>query len=87
MEPMTHRITKDEVFEVVKRNILEILPDVAADIVSMDKSLVDLGANSVDRMEVVTLSMEALDLKIPLMSFAKVDNIEGLVAVLLEHAR
>lgn len=84
---MTHRITKDEVFEVVKRNILEILPDVAADIVSMDKSLVDLGANSVDRMEVVTLSMEALDLKIPLMSFAKVDNIEGLVAVLLEHAR
>lgn len=87
MEPMTHRITKDEVFEVVKRNILEILPDVAPGMVSLDKSLVDLGANSVDRMEVVTLSMEALDLKIPLMSFAKVDNIEGLVAVLLEHVR
>ena len=84
---MTHRITKDEVFEVVKRNILEILPDVAPDTVSLDRSLVDLGANSVDRMEVVTLSMEALDLKIPLMSFARVDNIEGLVAVLFEHVR
>ncbi|MCX7365334.1 MAG: phosphopantetheine-binding protein [Alphaproteobacteria bacterium] len=84
---MTHRITKEEVFEVVKRNILEILPDVAPDTVSLDRSLVDLGANSVDRMEVVTLSMEALDLKIPLMSFARVDNIEGLVAVLFEHVR
>lgn len=84
---MTHRITKEEVFEVVKRNILEILPDVAPATVSLDRSLVDLGANSVDRMEVVTLSMEALDLKIPLMSFARVDNIEGLVAVLFEHVR
>lgn len=87
MEPMTHRITKDEVFEVVKKNILEILPDIEPGMISLDRSLVDLGANSVDRMEVVTLSMEALDVKIPLLSFAKVGNIEGLVAVLFENVR
>ncbi len=36
-------------------------------------------------MEVVTMSMEQLGLKIPLMSFAQVSNIEGLVDVLLEN--
>ncbi len=77
--------TKDEVFEIVKNNILEILPKVQPDMVSIEKSLVDLGANSVDRMEVVTLSMSDLGVKIPLLSFAGVSNIEGLVDVLFSN--
>jgi polyketide biosynthesis acyl carrier protein len=80
-------MTKAEVFEVVKKNILEILPEVQPELVSIEKSLSDLGANSVDRMEVVTLSMEDLDLKIPLLSFASVTNIEGLVDVLFNNLR
>ncbi|HTR88005.1 MAG TPA: phosphopantetheine-binding protein [Reyranella sp.] len=74
-------------FEVVRKNILEVLPDLSPGMVSIDKSMSDLGANSVDRMEVVTQSMEDLDLKIPLMSFAAVTNIEGLVGVLFENLR
>jgi polyketide biosynthesis acyl carrier protein len=41
----------------------------------------------VDRMEIVTSTMEDLGIKIPLMSFAGVSNIEGLVDVLSSHAR
>jgi polyketide biosynthesis acyl carrier protein len=84
---MSNAITKTEVFNVVKNNILDILPKVQPDMVSIEKSLSDLGANSVDRMEVVTLSMEDLGVKIPLLSFAGVTNIEGLVDVLFNNAQ
>jgi polyketide biosynthesis acyl carrier protein len=77
-------MTKADVFEVVRKNILEVL-DIQPELVSIEKSLSDLGANSVDRMEVVTMSMEDLDVKIPLMKFAAVTNIEGLVDVLVDN--
>jgi len=75
-------MTKEHVYEVVREVIMEVLPEVTPEQVSIDKSLKDLGANSIDRMEVVTMSMESLGVKIPLMSFAQVANIEGLVDVL-----
>ncbi len=84
---MSNTITKTEVFEIVKNNILEILPKVQPEMVLIEKTLVDLGANSVDRMEVVTLSMQDLNVKIPLMSFAVVSNISGLVDILFAHAQ
>lgn len=78
-------MSKQHVFEVVKNIVMEVLPDVESDQITMERSLKDLGANSIDRMEVVTMSMEELGLKIPLMSFAHVSNIEGLVEVLAEN--
>jgi polyketide biosynthesis acyl carrier protein len=78
-------MAKENVYEVVKNVIMEVIPDLTPEMISIDKSLKELGANSIDRMEVVTLSMEALKLKLPLMSFASVTNIEGLVDVLSEH--
>lgn len=75
-------MTKDEIFDAVRQAILEVLPDLPAKEISIEKSLVELGANSVDRMEVVMMSMEALGLKIPLMRFAGVGNLAGLVDVL-----
>lgn len=77
-------MAKEKVYEVVRNVIMEVLPDLKPEMISVEKNLKELGANSIDRMEVVTLSMEALDLKLPLMSFAAVNNIEGLVNVLAE---
>ena len=84
---MNSKLTQTQVFELVKNNILEILPNTQADLIVPEQSLVDLGANSVDRMEIVTLSMEDLGVKIPLMSFAKVFNIESLVEVLFTNQK
>jgi polyketide biosynthesis acyl carrier protein len=75
-------VTETETFEVVKKVILEILPFLSAGEVGIDHSLKDLGANSIDRMEVVTQSMEELGLKIPMVEFGKVQNIKGLVELL-----
>ncbi|NVO12351.1 MAG: acyl carrier protein [Bacteroidales bacterium] len=78
-------MSKEYVFGIVKNAIMEVLPDVNPEMITIEKALKDLGANSIDRMEVVTMSMEELGLKIPLMSFAQVGNIEGLVDVLVEN--
>lgn len=75
----------EQVYEVVKTVITEVLPNVSPELISMERNLKELGANSIDRMEVVTMSMEKLAIKIPLMSFAQVTNIEGLVNVLTEN--
>ena len=80
-------MSKEHVFEVVKNVISEILPGVQSELISSEKSLKELGANSIDRMEVVITAMEELGLKIPLMSFAEVSNIGGLVDVLSANYR
>jgi len=79
-------MTKAEIFEVVKKNAVEIL-DVDGAMVTIEKSLSDLGANSVDRVEIVTLTMEDLGIKVPFMSFAAAANIEDLVDVLSSNIR
>ncbi|MCX6581269.1 MAG: phosphopantetheine-binding protein [Candidatus Aminicenantes bacterium] len=79
-------MTQLDVFQTVKKVTLEVLPFLPPEEVSIEKNLKDLGANSIDRMEVVTRSMESLGIKVPLMEFGKVKNLEGLVDVLHRFA-
>jgi polyketide biosynthesis acyl carrier protein len=62
------------------------LPDVVADEVTSDKNLTDLGANSVDRVEVVIYSLEELRLKVPPSELQGLRNIGALVDLLHRHA-
>ncbi|WP_046744434.1 acyl carrier protein [Kordia zhangzhouensis] len=78
-------MSKEEVYNVVQETIMDVLPDVEKENIAIEKQLKDIGANSIDRMEIVTMSMRELNIKIPLMSFAGVNNIEGLVNVLHEN--
>ena len=77
--------SKDEVFRVVKGVIAEMLPDLDPAEIEAAQSLTELGANSVDRTEVAVLSMEQLDISVPLVELAKVKNLEQLVDFL--HAK
>ena len=74
-------MTKEEVFEVVKKNIVDILPDVVDGDIRISDQLKDLGANSVDRADIVIQSMEDLNLKLSLVELGVAKNIEGLVSL------
>ncbi|QUJ69458.1 acyl carrier protein (plasmid) [Photobacterium sp. GJ3] len=76
---------KSAIFDVIINNIEEILPQIPREQIRLDGSLVELGANSIDRMEVVTFSMEDLGIKVPLQSLAKIDNLAGLVDLFHKH--
>ena len=73
---------REQIFEVVKKNIIRILPDLPPEAITIEKSLTDLGANSIDRVEVATYSMEDLDIVIPRVELRAASNIGGLVDVL-----
>ena len=70
---------REDIFNIVKRNTLEVLPELSSEMITIEKRLKDLGANSVDRMEIVTMTLEELKLKIPLVELGKLSNIEELV--------
>lgn len=80
-------ITKEAVLEVVKENLIDTLDDeVEAEEIDATKSMKDLGANSLDIVEVVSSSMRQLKVKVPRSELSKLTNIQELVDLLYQVA-
>jgi polyketide biosynthesis acyl carrier protein len=71
-------MTKEEVIEVIKKNIEENLDDIEGQEIDPQKSMKDYGANSLDMIEVVSCSMRELNIKIPRSELADIANIDQL---------
>ncbi len=82
-----NEVTKAEIFSIVRAHILDILTKIAPEDVRSDVSMRTLGANSIDRAEVVVKSMADLSLKIPLVEFGNVGSIGELVDIFYENAQ
>jgi len=80
------KMTKEQVFQVLKKYIMEQLEDEVdeKDIV-ITKSMLDLGANSLDIVEIVSNTMRELKIKIPRDELAKINTMEGLVEKMAEY--
>ena len=74
-------MTREEVTACVKRSIAEIM-DISMNEIQTSDSLKDIGANSIDRMDIIVMAMEEAGLKIPMMEFAKLKNIDGIIDVI-----
>src|ERR1700722_14407215 len=75
-------ITREHVYAVVKRHLLETIDDLREDQIDPVRSMKDLGANSLDIVEVVSLSMRELKVKVPRAELARLTNFDGLVDLL-----
>ncbi len=73
---------KNEIFLIMKEIIAEILPDIDLEQITKADSLKEIGANSIDRMDIIIGLMEKLGLKIPLVEFGQLKNIQGIVDLL-----
>ena len=71
-------MTKEEIIEVIKRNIVENLDDVEIEEIDPQRTMKDYGANSLDMIEVVSCSMRELNIKIPRSELADIKNIDEL---------
>ena len=69
-------MTKEEVIEVIKRNIVDNLDDVEEGDIDPQKSMKDYGANS----------LRELNIKIPRAELADLVNIEQLADKFMEYA-
>jgi polyketide biosynthesis acyl carrier protein len=79
-------VDEREIFAVVRESILQVLPELAGERVSMDGTLADLGCNSIDRADVVVMTMERLRIAVPVAEFRSVNDIRSLVGVLQRFA-
>ena len=78
-------MTKQEIIDVIKKNIVDNLDDVEIDQIDPAKTMKDYGANSLDIIEVVSCSMRDLDIKIPRSELADIGNIDQLADKFLEN--
>jgi polyketide biosynthesis acyl carrier protein len=74
-------MTKADIFAIIQGNLQEVLPRLHPEQIRPEVSMRDLGANSIDRADVVVKSMADCELKIPLIRLAKVNNLAGIVEV------
>ncbi len=74
-------VTDEEIFAVLRAQIVDVLP-VAADVeITPDHSMRDLGANSIDRMDVVIAAQEELGVKVPNSELTGAGDLRSLVGV------
>ena len=72
-------LTREQILSVVTKHLLETVDDLDESQIDPSLSMKDLGANSLDIVEVVSLSMRELRIKIPRSELSKLTNIDGLV--------
>ncbi len=77
-------MTKDELFNSIKEAIECVLPEAASDDLTCEDSLKEIGANSVDRAEILMMLMEDAGVKIPMVSFGNAKNIGEILDIVLE---
>jgi acyl carrier protein len=75
---------KEEIFVVVRNHLCSIVETIDAHQVEREASMKDLGASSLDMVEVVSCSMRELRVRVPRAELSKVRNIGELVDLLDE---
>ena len=78
-------MSQDHVFETIVKHTREVLPNLENHTFLSSDSLRSLGANSVDRADIIMMTLESLSLNIPLIEVAKAENIGDLAGII--HAR
>jgi acyl carrier protein len=72
-------MTREEIFAVVRSNIVTIVEGVPAGAIAEDVSMRDLGADSLQIVEVVSRSMKALRLKVPRTELSRAQTLSDLL--------
>lgn len=75
-------MTKEHILAVVKKHLMATIDGLTEAQIEPAKSMKELGANSLDIVEIVSVSMRELKVKVPRSELSKLTNIGGLVDLL-----
>ncbi len=76
---------KEDIFELIALHTSKVIPKLKNHMFQPEDSLKDLGANSLDRSEIIEMAMESLSLQIPRVNVFGAKNIGELVDILYEN--
>ena len=77
---------KTTIITLLKDHLIEIIPELEGESINMDETLLDLGTNSVDRGELITLTLEKLDLDISRIEFVGAQTLNELADLIIEKS-
>jgi acyl carrier protein len=80
-------MTRDDIRAVLIKNIGETLDDVVISNIDTTKTMKDVGANSLDIVEIVSRTMRQLKVKIPRTELNRLENIDALIDLIEENAK
>jgi len=80
-------MTREQILSVVTKHLVDALDDLDPAGIDTSQSMKDLGANSLDIVEVVSRTMRELKIKVPRSELAKLTNIDALVDLLWQVGR
>ena len=79
-------MNKDEIKSVIKKEILEVAPDVEEDEIEDNENIQrSLEIDSFDFLKILTYLNEELGVEVPEADYAKVDTLEKMMEYLLER--
>lgn len=78
--------TKQEIFTLILKHVYAVLPDLRGTPIQLSDSLRELGANSMDRADIVMGVMEDLALRIPRMELSGPQTLGELVDLIHEKS-
>jgi len=75
-------VEREEIASVVRKNLIDVVGGLTESELDMSRSMKDFGANSLDIVEVVSLTMRELKVKVPRSELSKLTNMDGLTDLL-----
>jgi len=75
-------MNKDDIFNIIVNHSCEVIPALAAHPFQWSDQLSVLGANSIDRADIVMMTLESLALRMPLIALADAKNLGELADLL-----
>jgi acyl carrier protein len=75
-------VEHEEIVSVVRKHLADVMGDLKASDIDMSRSMKDFGATSLDMVQVVSLTMRELKVKVPRSELATLTNMDGLVNLL-----
>ena len=76
---------KTQIDAVILKHVKETLEDLDVSTLDFNKSIKDYGADSLDVVDIVSGSMQELEIKVPLSELGKVQTINQLSELFLSH--
>ena len=76
---------KEKIIKIIKKHVVDNIDDVNINDIDENISIKEYGANSLDKIEVVSGSMRDLKIKIPQTEFAEINTINELAEKFIQY--
>lgn len=79
-------MTHDDIFQAIVKNVRAVVPELAGHTFARTDNLKNLGANSIERSEIVVMTLEDLALLVQLVDVAGAANLGELADLIYARA-